>query len=138
MNKKRNDITFRGRYLGVIVLSIVQYIVGIIHISFGLIMFLGNFSIASSSTTSTIYSLYTLVYGFLVFVFTYLFWKGKQSGWTGTIIVSLFVILADTLTVLGLLSILGIPKIAAIGEIPFSIIIITYLLQNHIRLKYKT
>ena len=136
MNNKRNDITFRGRYLGVIVLAVVQYIVGIIHISFGLIMLSGNFSMNSSLITSTIYSLYTLVYGILTFVFTYLFWKGKRLGWIGTIMVSLFVILADTLTVLNLLSVLGIPKIAAIGEIPFSTLIIFYLLQNHVRSKY--
>ena len=138
MNKKRADITFKDRYLGIVVLVIVQFIVGLIHIFFGLIMLSGNFSIPSLSITTTIYSLYTFVYGLLTFIFAYLFWLGKRSGWIGTIIVSLFVIIADALTVLSLLSVLGIPKIAALGEIPFSILIIVYLLQNHIRSKYKT
>lgn len=137
MNKKRTIITFRNRYLGVIVCVVIQLIVGLIHIFFGLNMLVGNFSIANFSTIPTsYYSLYTFVYGILTFVFTYLFWTGSRSGWIGIILVSLFVILADTLTFLNILTILGIPKIAAIGEIPFSILIVVYLLQNHVRSKY--
>ena len=136
MNKKRTNITFKDRYLGIIVLITVQFIVGLIHIIFGLIMLLGNFSVTTFPTTSTIYSSYTFIYGTLTFVFAYLLLTNKQSGWIGTILVSLFVIMADTLTALNMLIILGIPKIAAIGEIPYGILIIGYLAQNHVRSKY--
>lgn len=137
MNKKRTITTFRNRYLGVIVLVVIQLIVGFIHIFFGVSMFVDNFFIANITTPpTTYYSMYTLFYGILTFVFTYLFWTGRRSGWIGIILVSLFVIAADTLTFFNFLTILGIPKIAVIGEIPFSILIVVYLFQNHVRSKY--
>ena len=136
MNKPIENINVRGRFLGVFVLVIVQFFVGVIHIFFGLSMLLGNFSIASYSITPTIYSGYTLVYGCLTFVFTYFVWTGKRLGWIGTAAVSLFVIIADTLAASSLFDVLGIPRIAGLGEIPYSIVILIYLLQNHVRLKY--
>ena len=136
MTIKKDEITFKGQYLGVTFLVIVQFIVGLIHMFFGLAMLSGNFSVASYSVTPIVYSVYTLVYGCLTFFFTYLVWTTRRSGWIGTVAVSCFVILADTLTVFDLVNVLGIPKLAAIGEIPFSIIIIVYLLQHHVRSKY--
>lgn len=136
MKKPTKNVTIRGQFLGVIVLVVIQFIVGIIHIFFGFAMLSGNFSVASYSMTPLIYSFYTLAYGCLTFFFTYLFWIGKRFGWIGIVAVSLFVILADTLTAFNLFNGLGIPKVAAIGEIPFSILILTYLLQHHVRSKY--
>ncbi len=136
MSIKKTDITFRGRYLGVTFLVIVQFIVGLIHMFFGLLMLSGSFSVVSYSGTPIVYSAYTLVYGCLTFFFTYMIWTIRRFGWVGTVAVSFFVILADTLTVFNLVNVLGIPKLAAIGEIPFSIVIILYLLQNHVRSKY--
>lgn len=132
MSKKRNKIMFKGNYLGFTVLILIQFIVGIVHIFFGLIMLLD----VSYLMTPLIYNFYTFFYGIFTLIFTYLLWKCNRLGWIGTILVSLFVILVDSLTALNLLTILGIPKIAAIGEIPYSIIIIAYLLQNHVRTKY--
>ena len=102
---------------------------------FGLVMLSGSLEVSLISTP-VVYSLYTLVYGCLTFVFAYLLWLGKPSGWIGTIAVSLFVIVADTLTVLDLFTGLGIPATAALGEIPFSIVIVAYLIQRHVRTKY--
>jgi hypothetical protein len=127
--------TFRGRFLGVVVLVGLQLIVGVIHIFFGFVMLSGSFAVSFTSTP-VVYSIYTLVYGCLTFVFAYLLWLGKPSGWIGTVAVSLFVIIADTLTVLNLFTGLGIPASAALGEIPFSIIVIGYLIQSHVRTKY--
>jgi len=38
---------------------------------------------------------------------------------------------------LGLPSVPGIPMFAGFGEIPYSIIIVVYLLQSHVRTDYK-
>ena len=138
MKNLANVVTVRGRFLGITVLVAVQFIVGIIHVIFGFALFSGSFSFASYSTLSMVYTVYTLVYGWLTLFFAYLLWAGKRSGWIGTVAVSLFIILVDTLAVLGLSNVLGIPspKVVAIGEIPFSILVLIYLLQHHVRSKY--
>lgn len=136
MKKPQNVVTFRGRFLGIAVLVVVQFIVGFIHVFFGFAMLSGNYSIDAFSITPAIYSIYTLAYGTLTLLFTYLIWAGKRLGWIGTVAVSLFVIVADTLTIIDLLGFLGIPKPAALGEIPFSILILAYILQNHVRSRF--
>ena len=128
--------SFKGRYIGLTILVIIELLVGIIHIFFGLAMLIGIFSV-SFSITPVVYIIYTLIYGCLMFFFGYLLWKCEPLGWAGTIAVSLFVIVADTLTVFNLVDFLGIPKIAAFGEIPLSILIICHLIQSHVRLIYK-
>ena len=137
MKMSKSDVTFKQRYLGIMFLVIVQLIVGLIHIVFGLALISGIFSFSTHLTT-IIYSLYTLVYGFLTVFFTYLVWKGKRLGWIGTVAISVFVIIVDSLAVFDLSNILGIPapKFAAMGEIPFSILVLAYLLQYHVRSKY--
>ena len=136
MESHRKVPEFKGRFLGITVLLAVQLIIGFIHAIFGFALLSGSFSIAVLSMTPLVYSIYTSAYGLLTLLFTYLVWAGKRLGWIGTAAVSSFVILADALTVLGLLTALGIPKFAAVGEIPFSIIVLGYLLQPHIRTKY--
>jgi hypothetical protein len=127
---------FKGRFLGVAVLVAVQFLIGAIHVVFGFAMLSGSFSVAAVSVTPLVYSIYTAAYGLLTLLFAYLVWAGKRLGWIGTVAVSSFVILADSLTVLDLLSVLGIPKFAALGEIPFSMLVLAYLLQPHVRSKY--
>jgi hypothetical protein len=137
MNKPP-DLSFRGWSLGIVILVAIQFVVGVIHTIFGFMMLSGNFSAISFSLEPTIYSIYTLIYGCLTLIFTHLLWLQKCSGWLGTIVVSLFVIFLDMLTVFNLLSVLGIPKTAALGEIPFSIIVIAYLVQGNVRSKYNS
>ena len=127
---------FKGRFLGITVLVAVHFIIGFIHVIFGFALLSGSFSVSVLSVTPLVYSIYTSVYGLLMLLFTYLVWTGKRLGWIGTVTVSSFVIIADALTVLGLLTVLGIPKFAAVGEIPFSIIVLGYLLQPHVRATY--
>jgi hypothetical protein len=135
MNKPIENIKPKGRFLGVFVLVAIQSIVGIIHIFFGFTMILGNYSVAFSSAP-LIYSYYTFAYGLLTLFFTFLFWKGDRLGWIGTIVISAFVILVDTLAAIGLFNVLGIPNLAALGEIPYSFFIVFYLFEDHIRSKY--
>jgi hypothetical protein len=139
MKNKKNEVTFKQRYLGIAVLVVVQVLVGVIHLFFGLAMVLGNFSFPTPYPTNMIYSVYTLVYGFLTILFTYWVWKQKRSGWIGTLAISLFVIIVDFLAFLNITNFLGIadPKIAAMGEIPYSSLCVAYLLLNHVRSKYK-
>ena len=61
---------------------------------------------------------------------------GKRSGWIGTWVISAFVILVDTTAVFSLFNVLGIPKFAALGEVPYSLFILFYLIEDHIRSKY--
>ena len=137
MKRPIENIKPKGRFLGVLVLVILQYLVGFIHIFFGFLLLLGNYtSVTSFSTAPMIYNFYTLAYGLLVVFFTYLFWKKRRLGWIGTVAVSLFVIIVDTLALFDLINVLGIPKTAGLGEIPYSLFILFYLFEDHIRLKY--
>ena len=136
MNKPKMEVTVKGRYLGITLLVIIQIIFGITHIFFGLAMLSGKFSIAAYSFTPIVYSFYTLIYGCLAFFFACFVWMGKRLGWMGTIGVSLFVIIADILAAFDLVNVLGIPKIAAFGEVPFCILLLAYLLQHNIRSKF--
>ena len=137
MHKSDKVVTFRGRFLGIAVLVGIQVINGLIHTFSGLVLVLGSgIPMASSSNSLVIFSFYTLTYGLLTIFFTYLLWNGKKMGWIGTIAVSFFVIIADTLTIFDLLTFLGIIKTAGIGEIPYCLVTIIYLTQKHVRSKY--
>ena len=139
MKRPSQVITFRGRFLGITILVFIQFINGIIHTFSGFALLLGSYiPIAPSSIAPLIFNYYTLAYGGLTVFFTYLLWGGKRLGWIGTVTVALFVIIADALTVIDLLTFLGIVKTAAILEIPYSLVTVLYLIQNHIRSKYGT
>ena len=120
--------SFRGRNFGITVLVFAQYIISVIHVSLGLVLFFAS---------PDIYSVYTIIFGVPVAVFAYSLWNGKKLGWIGTVAVSIFVIIVDSLTLLNLPSIPGIPKFAGFGEITYSVLILVYLLQAHVRAKYK-
>lgn len=138
MKKPRNEISIKGRSFGIFLITIIQLINGIIHFYYGLVMISGNYSAETFSFLPMTYSVYTLAYGLLNFIFIYLFWVGKRSGWIGTLIVSLFVIIVDVLAILNIMNILGIPSypMALLGEILYSTLLVIYLLQSHVRLKY--
>jgi len=137
MKKCQTEVTFKDHYLGVVLLVVIQGIVGVIHLFFGVALISGNFSFSAYPTLMS-YSVYTVVYGFLTILFTYGFWKQKRLGWIGTVAIALFVITVDSLAVFNVTNFLGIPapKFAAMGEIPYSMLALVYLLQNHVRLKY--
>lgn len=138
MSKTRADVTFKGRYIGLLFLIIIQVFVGFIHVMFSFASILELYSFPFSLVL-TVYSVYTLVYGSLSVVFAYLLWMNNRLGWIGTFVVSLFVIFVDLLAVSGLLNFLFIPfpVFAASGEIPYSLLVILYLIQNHVRSKFR-
>jgi hypothetical protein len=133
MTSKRIPITYKGRSLGILVLTGAQLLIGAIHALFGALLLAFGASILQATEA---YNVYTLVFGLSVLVFTVFVWQGKKAGWIGTVAVSLFVIVADALTVLNLPSIPGIPKFAALTEIAYSLLVVFYLLQTNIRKKY--
>ena len=135
MSKKQPPIiTFKGRSLGIVILVVAQLIIGAIHAFFGLLLF--AYENLSFLPATAVYDVYTFVFGFLALVFAVFIWQGKKVGWIGTIAVSLFVIAADSLTLLDLPSIPGIPKFAGFTEIAYSVLVVGYLLQTRIRRNY--
>jgi len=141
MNNVHQPVEYKGRSLSVVFLITVQVLVGFIHVLFGFWLLTATWmpssvDIFGSSSAPDIYSVYTIVFGFLTLLFAVLLWLQKRGGWVGTFAVSVFVIVADSLTLLDLPSIPGIPKIAGYGEITYSILVTLYLLQAHVRTKY--
>ncbi len=127
-------ITYKGRRIGIVILVVSQLIIGAIHAFFGLLLLVyENFSFLP---TTAFYDINTFIFGLLALVFAVFIWQDKKIGWIGTIAVSLFVIAADSLTLLDLPSIPGIPKFAGFTEIAYSVLVVGYLLQTRIRRKY--
>jgi hypothetical protein len=132
---------YKDRYLGILVLVAAQILVGFIHIAFGVWMLVAPYTAPSSGLLGTsagpdIYAGYTVIFSLLTLVFAWAVWMKKSWGWMGTVAVALFVIVADSLTLLDLPSVPGIPKFAGFGEITYSVIIILYLTQSHVRATY--
>jgi len=82
------------------------------------------------------YDVYTFFFGLLTLIFAVYIWRSKKVGWIGTIALSLFVIAAESLTLLNLPSIPGIPKFPALAEIGYSVVAISYLSLRHVRIKF--
>jgi hypothetical protein len=130
----KQSVTFKGRTLGITALTAAQTLIGIIHIVSGLLL-LGS-EIALGTQVSMVYDVYTLIYGVLTLIFAVMIWQGKKLGWAGTIVVSLFVIAADTLTLMNLPSIPGIPRSAGALEIIYSVFVVFYLLLPDVKKKF--
>jgi hypothetical protein len=124
--------TYHGRSIGIVALTGAQLLIGSIHVFFGLLL-LAFENIALLQVTVT-YDVYTIVFGAFTVLFAVFIWRGKRIGWIGTIAVSVFVIAADSLTLLNLPSIPGIPKFAGGAEIAYSVVIVAYLLSTWKRL----
>jgi hypothetical protein len=117
--------SFKGRFLGLFILIILQFLNGAVHAT------IGSFLIFTASG-EVVYNIYTFLYGILNLIFGYGLWSCKKSGYLGTIIVSLFIIMVDISAVLGVSLIAGVPKAAAFGEIMYSLFVISYLFQSKI------
>ena len=137
MNNARSVPTIRGRTIGLFFFTCVQFLIGGIHVFFGLWLISATANFSSLQQTTQIYNIYTLAFGLLVLLFTYGIWKGKKWGWTGTVAALLFVTVVDALTLLNLPSIPGIPNFAAGAEIVYSVLVLLYLSQRHVRTGYK-
>jgi hypothetical protein len=117
--------SFKTRYAGVFVLTVLQFFNGAIHTIFGLVLV---FAVSVEFS----YSIYTLLYGVSTIFFAYGLWAGRKLGWLGTIVVSLFVIVVDVCAVLNIPLIVGVPTSAALGEIIYSLAVVLYLFQPKI------
>ncbi len=124
---------WKGRNIGIAALTAFQLLVGFIHAGFGLWLL----AYPRIEPSAGVFSLYTFVFGVLTLIFAVGLWLEKPWGWVGTVAVALFVIAADSLALLDLPSVPGIPRLAGAGEIPYSLIVVGYLLQTRIRKKYK-
>ena len=133
MGVKREPITYKGRSFGIMILTSAQILIGVIHTLFGFVLLASENSFLKATVT---YDFYTIAFGLLVLVFAVFIWRGKKIGWLGTIAVSVFVSIADALTLMGLPSIPGIPRFAAPTEIGYSIFVVFYLLLPHVRSKF--
>jgi hypothetical protein len=133
MGVKREPITYKGRSLGIILLTGAQILIGVIHTIFGFLLLASENSFLKATVA---YDFYTIVFGLLVLFFALFIWRGKKIGWSGTIIISFFVSVADVLTLIGLPSIPGIPKFAAPTEIAYSVFVVSYLLLPHVKSKF--
>jgi hypothetical protein len=134
IKKQPPAIIYRGRSLGIVILFFAQLIIGAIHAFFGLLLL--AYENMSFPPATAVYDIYTLVFGLLALFFAVFIWQNKKVGWIGTIAISIFVITADSLTLLDLPSIPGIPKFAGFTEIAYSVLVVSYLFQNRIRRKY--
>ena len=126
LNNFTPPVSFKGKYLGILVLTILQLLNGVIHATIG-----GGFFVLGIGVMS--YNIYTFFYGVFNLIFLYGLWTGKKIGWIGTILVSIFVIIIDVCVTLGIQLIPGVPQNAAVGEIVISVAILVYLLQPKIR-----
>jgi hypothetical protein len=137
MSHTHPEISYKGRTLGLLAFVTSQLIIGLIHVGFGFLLLASRASELLLLSNNTIYSVYTVLFGLLTFVFTFGLWLSRREAWFGTLAVSFFVIAADSLTLLNLPSIPGIPKAAGVVEISYSIIIVIYLLGSVVwRKKY--
>lgn len=140
MKTNHPQIEYKGRSLGIIILTGVQLLIGFIHFIYGFWLLNAptteSFGMLDTKSIPTVYSIYTIVFGLLTLLFAILLWFQKTAGWAGTFAVLAFVVAVDSLTLLNLSSIPGIPKLAGYGEIPYSIIILLYLLKKSVRKKY--
>jgi hypothetical protein len=139
MSSARTPLTYKGRSLGIIVLVAVQLLVGAIHVLFGLWLLSAPriVPLLGQALGPDVYSVYTVAFGVLTLIFTSGIWLERSWGWIGTVAVSIFVIVADSLTLLDLPSIPGIPKFAAVAEIAYGLGVLLYLSQFQVRARYK-
>ena len=101
MNNAHPPVEYKGRSLSIVFLIAAQVLVGLIHVVFGFWLLTATWISASvgifgSSSAPDIYSVYTIVFGFLTLLFAVLLWLQKREGWVGTFAVLIFVIAADS------------------------------------------
>ncbi len=117
--------SFKGRFLGLFILIILQILNGTVHVTIATVLIFAG-------SGELVYNVYTFLYGILNLIFSYGLWSRKKSGYWGTIILSIFVVMVDFSAILGFSLIAGVPRTAALGEIMYSLFVMVYLLQPKI------
>ena len=136
-----SPLEYKGRTLGLVALVVTQVLIGFVHVAFGFWLLIATqtapfVDAAGASSSSDIYSIYTVIFGILTLLFAVPLWLRKRWGWVGTFALLVFVIVADSLTLLDMPGIPGIPKSAGFGEITYSILVMIYLMKGHVRAKF--
>lgn len=126
LSKLNTPQSYKGKYVGLLVLTIVQFLNGTIHATIGAGLAIFEIGVLT-------YNIYTFLYGVFNLIFLYGLWTGKKSGWIGTILLSFLIIVVDVFVIFGIQLIPGVPQSAAIGEIIISLGILLYLLQPKLR-----
>ena len=142
MKKAVSPFEYKGRTLGIVALVAVQVLIGFVHVVFGFWLLVASWAaplvgVVGSFSAGDIYSIYTIIFGFLTLLFAVPLWMKKRWGWVGTFAVLAFVVVADSLALLDLPSVPGIPKFAGFSEIAYGILVMVYLLKVHVRVKYR-
>jgi hypothetical protein len=141
MNQMKNPpktFNYKGKSLGILCFAAIQFFIGLIHVFFGVWLLAAESAMPfSDAVPNMIYDIYTIFFGLCVLVFTWLIWNNfGKLGWIGTVVVSIFVVVADSLTLLNLPSIPGIPKVAGATEIIYSTLVIGYLSHGKVGRKF--
>ncbi len=131
MSSGKEILRVSGREIGIVILVVVQSLIGIIHV-------LSGSWLLSLSNINYVYSLYTAIFGVFTLLFAFGLWNRRSYGWIGTFATLLFVTVADVLTIIDLPSIPGISKLAGAAEIAYSVIVLFYLVQPHVRAQMLT
>jgi len=121
MNIPVTSLEYKGRTLGLVALVTAQVLIGFIHVAFGFWLLVATqtapfVDIVSTSYCSSIYGIYTMIFGILTLLFAVLLWLQKRWAWIGTLALLVFVVAVDSLTLLDMPSIPGIPKSAGFGR----------------------
>jgi hypothetical protein len=69
-NRFKFPASFKGEYLGVLILAVAQFLVGSIHAVIGLIFIFSGFN--------DFYNIYTFCFGIFTLFFGYGLWVGKK------------------------------------------------------------
>ncbi|MCW4024963.1 MAG: hypothetical protein NWF01_08015 [Candidatus Bathyarchaeota archaeon] len=127
MTHRNKPQIFKTKGTSIISITALQLFIGAVHVIFGLLLI---------TIQLTAYSVYTVVFGLFVLVFAVLVWQEKKLGWIGTVTILFFVVVVDSLTLLDLPSIPGIPKVAGAIEITYSVIVVTCLCLPWVRRRF--
>ena len=77
MGAKREPPTYKGRSIGILVLTVAQLFIGAIHVLFGLMLLVLGSGILQATV---LYDFYTIAFGVLVCVFGWFIWQVKRAG----------------------------------------------------------
>ena len=143
MSKLELPPSFKGEFLGLLFVTIYQFLIGVIHLVAGIFLLFVPYvlsSVFSVTEITPIFGVYTFLYGLLTLVFAYGLWTGNRWGWIGTTILCIFVIIEASSTLL-LTLIQGVPihvtslDIAQlrIVDITLTFVVLLYLIQPHIK-----
>jgi hypothetical protein len=130
LSNAKPKIEVNGKPLGIAIVVSFQVLIGVVHLFFGSLMLASEvFPLASAAA----YDVYTLLFGLTALVFAVFLWGGVKLGWLGAVALSVLVAVVDSLVLLDLPSVPGVPKSPALVEIGYSLLIICCMSTRGVR-----